>query len=579
MTGRLRLLSSGVLLLWAVLAVRLVHVQWSQHPEFAHRALVQRALEEVIPARLGDIVDRHGRLLATTARTHSLFVDPSLLTEPELVAPPIAAALGLDESDLIGRIVDNRRRKFLWVRRHLTPEELDRVLALSLPKGAWGLREEFVRAYPQGTLAAHVLGWRNIDGVPQSGVERMFDRSLQGVDGRRTLVRDARGFVIEVLEEVARPPRHGGTIRLTLDVDIQRAAEEAVDLLVAARQPRAVAAIVLDPSTGEVLALASRPTFDPARPSATPPESWTNHAVASAYEPGSTIKPCLAAWAVDRQVVSIDERFACLGEYRMGARVLHDHRAFGRLDVAGIIAHSSNIGMAQIGQRLGNASLFAALRDFGFGERTGIELPGESPGIVRPLAEWDRYSTGSIPMGQEIAATPLQMIAAHAVLANGGWRITPHLLLDRSGTSLPTSDVLARQVIGRQTAHWMTSGPMVDVVRSGTARQAAIAGVAVFAKTGTAQKFDVETGTYSDDRYVSSCLCGAPADQPRALVLVTVDEPLNADNPSGGTVAAPVAADILRRTLAILEHSAGGFQTPIGTRDERSALHHPASVQ
>jgi cell division protein FtsI/penicillin-binding protein 2 len=236
----------------------------------------------------------------------------------------------------------------------------------------------------------------------------------------------------------------------------------------------------------------------------------------------------------------------------MGRRMLHDHRAFGMLDVAGIISHSSNIGMAQIGDAVGNAGLHAALHDFGFGRKTGIELPGEAVGIVRPLEQWDDYSTGSIPMGQEVAATPLQLITAHAALANGGRLIAPHVVLREDVNRPGPRDVLAARILSEPTARWMTGGPMVDVVRRGTARQAAIEGLTVFAKTGTAQKFDPELGAYAEDRYVSSCLCGGPAEAPRVIVLVTVDEPAADGDPSGGSVAAPVASAILRRTLELL---------------------------
>lgn len=555
MTGRLRLLTGGVLLVWGILTLRLVHLQWVEHERLSQHAVAQRAFEEVIPARWGDIVDRRGRLLATTTITHSLFVDPSRITDADDIASRLAKPLGLDADGLAQRIARHSNREFLWVKRRLTNTEVEEILDLDLPKVFWGLREEFCRVYPQGTLAAHVLGWRNIDGVPQAGLERTLNDWLQGIDGRRALVRDARGFVVDVLEEVTQPPRHGQTITLTLDATIQHITEDRLDTLVAEWRPQSASAVVIDPQTGEILALASRPTFDPNHPAATPPASWKNHAVSSAFEPGSTIKPCIAAWAVDRKWVAHNETFECRGTYRMGRRVLHDHHSFGTLDITGIIAKSSNIGMAQIGERLGNERLYAALVDFGFGRPTGIELPNESSGIVRPLKEWDDYSTGSIPMGQELAATPLQMIAAHAALAGGGTLITPHLVLRKQSELDEPTGVLATQILDPQTARWMTSGPMVEVVRRGTARSAAIDGLTVFAKTGTAQKFDAETGTYAEDRYVSSCLCGTPTESPRLLVLVTVDEPTSESDPFGGRVAGPAASEILKRSLAALKAS------------------------
>ncbi|MBX3439296.1 MAG: penicillin-binding protein 2, partial [Planctomycetaceae bacterium] len=299
MTGRLRLLTCIALLVWGAVSIRLVYVQWFRHQPFAEHALAQCALDEVIPARLGDIVDRRGRLLATTSTSNSLYLDPSRITHPDEVAARLADALALDATVLSDRITQSAHRKFLWVKRRLSEVEVRRVIDLDLPRHTWGFREEFLRVYPQGTLSAHVLGWRDIDGLPQSGLERTLDADLQGTPGRRTYVRDARGYVIEVLEEVAQAPRHGGQVTLTIDLAVQRVAEDRLDSLIAQWRPSAASVVAMDPRTGEILAMASRPTFHPARPGDAPPDAWTNHAVASAYEPGSTIKPCVAAWAVD----------------------------------------------------------------------------------------------------------------------------------------------------------------------------------------------------------------------------------------------------------------------------------------
>ncbi|MCA9026144.1 MAG: penicillin-binding protein 2 [Planctomycetaceae bacterium] len=555
MSRRLQLLTASLLLIWGMIAGRLIHLQLTQHLKFSDHAISQQTYDERIPARLGDIVDRNGHLLATSSTCLSLYVDPSRLNDPSAFAARVAKVLELDEANLITRIEAQRSRQFIWVQRRLSNENAAAILKLDLPGKGWGLREELRRVYPHQTLAAHILGWRNIDGVPQAGLEKSLNQVLQGVDGSRTLVRDARGYVIEVLEEVTQPPRHGSTVVLTLDADVQRATELRLDELVQVWQPRSASAVVLDPQTGEILAMASRPTFDPAAPSTAPAGAWTNPIVSSAFEPGSTIKPCLAAWAVDRNIVSREETFSCLGTYRMGTRLLHDHRTFGKLDVTGIITHSSNIGMAQIGQRMGNDRLYAAIRAFGFGRKTGIELPGEAAGIVRPLERWDDYSTGSVPMGQELAVTPLQMVTAHSALANGGRWLTPHLVLHLSENAPQPRDVLATSILSEDVARWMTTGPLVNVVERGTARRAAINGINVFAKTGTAQKYDAESGAYSDTRYVSSCICGAPAEAPRVLVMVTVDETSTADEPAGGKVAAPAASDILKAALNAIQSS------------------------
>lgn len=545
-----RLVVVALLLTWAVLAGRLVQVQFAQRAEFAARAARQQTVEEVIPARPGDILDRSGRLLATTTRVHSLYVDPSRIVNDWDVALMLGRALDLDPDQLYERLWMSQDRQFLWIKRRLTEPETDAVRGLDLPHSAWGFRQEFLRVYPQGRFAAHVLGLRDIDGAGRGGVEQSFDNLLRGRDGRRTLIRDARGFVLDAAATAPEPPEHGHSVRLTIDAVLQVAVERRLDSLVAECRPVSVCAIVLDPRSGEVLALASRPDYDPNHPVEVPAAAWTNTAVTAAFEPGSTFKPCVVARALDEQVLVRDEEFDCEhGSYRMGRRTLHDHHPYGRLTLTDILVKSSNIGMAKIGERLTNARLHAVAADFGFGRRTGIELPGEAAGFVRPLADWNGYSTGSVPMGQELSATPLQVIAAHAVLANGGRRITPHLLLDTSDDAGHASAVVSSRVVSEETARWLVEGPLVEVVSRGTGQRARIDGVPVFGKSGTAQKFEPAAGRYSSSRHVSSFVCGAPADGPRVLVLVSVNEPTGGGSDFGGVVAAPAAADMLRAAL------------------------------
>lgn len=549
-TWRLRLMVVGLLLVWAALAGRLLQVQCLQRAQFAARAARQQTVEEVLPARPGDILDRSGRLLATTTRVHSLYVDPSRVASDWDVALMLGRALDLDPDRLYERLWTSQDRRFLWIKRRLTEEETEAVRSLDLPRHARGFRQEFQRVYPQGRFAAHVLGLRDIDGVGRGGVEQSLDHLLRGRDGRRTMIRDARGYVLDVASAASRLPEHGRAVRLTIDAVVQVAVEQRLDTLMAECRPLSACAIVLDPRSGEVLALASRPDYDPNDPRGAPAAAWTNMAVAAAFEPGSTFKPCVVAQGLDDQVLVRDEEFDCgHGSYRMGRRTLHDHHPHGRLTVTDILVKSSNIGMARIGERLTNARLHAAALAFGFGRRTGIELPGETAGFVRPLAEWNGYSTGSVPMGQELSATPLQVIAAHAVLANRGLRITPHLVLDTAGAS-HASDVVSSRIVTEETARWLVAGPLAEVVSRGTGQRARLEGVRVFGKSGTAQKFDPATGRYSATRHVSSFVCGAPADDPRVLVLVSVNEPTAGGSDFGGIVAAPVAADILRAALA-----------------------------
>jgi cell division protein FtsI/penicillin-binding protein 2 len=463
---------------------------------------------------------------------------------------------------------------------------------------------------------------------------------LRGDDGVRRILRDARGRVLEAADLEDRPLRDGERVELALDVVAQLYAEQALEELAREWKPKSCCAVVMDPTTSDVLAMASWPTFDPNEPAGIPDAAWKNRTLADMYEPGSTFKPFVVAWGMRQGLLRRDEVFDCEnGEYRMGRRVLHDHHRYGALDVTDILVKSSNIGMAKIGERMGNAGLYEAASSFGFGAPTGIGLPGELGGKLRPLADWNGYSTGSVPMGQEIAVTPLQMAAAYCALANGGeWR-TPRLILggerlaahglgslgdtagDAAGDAvgirdLPAEDEMAAgeaasddladtmpdsrsvetairdlaegealpleesvverevpavetpvvpeggraahgsglvsRVVEPEVARWICRVPLAEVVTRGTGKKARLATYRVFGKSGTAQKPDPATGAYSNRLHVSSFVCGAPADRPRVIVVVSVDEPSTAGEHFGGTVAAPAAARILERTLELL---------------------------
>jgi cell division protein FtsI/penicillin-binding protein 2 len=559
---RARSVVTAIVFVGIVLSGRLVHLQWIDRENFAKKADRQRSYVEPIPARPGEIVDRHGRLLATTVNAHSLFVIPNRIAKPRQIVPRLAAALDLNADRLLERILKHQHKQFLWIKRRLSDEEAETVRKLDLPTAIWGFREEYLRRYPQGRLAAHILGLRDIDGNGRGGLEQSLDAVLRGQDGRRILVRDARGRVIDIHSEIDEAPQHGRTVVLTIDTVIQLFAERELDKVISQWKAKSACVIILDPQTCEILAMASRPTFDPNHPVDVADDAWKNTNVSAIYEPGSTFKPIVVAWAIDKGAIKRDDRFYCEnGQYHVGQRVLHDQRSHGWLSVSEILVNSSNIGMAKIGERLTNEALYHAATAFGFGRKTGCGLPGELAGLVRPLKSWDRYSTGSVPMGQEISVTPLQLITAHAVLANGGKLMTPRLVLTHTAAFPIPSQVtsatefhdnaqatLVSRTIEPETARWIVEGPLVGVVQRGTGKKARLEDYAVFGKTGTAQKIDPATGRYSSQLHVSSFLCGAPADNPRVLVLVLVDEP-NADTHLGSTVAAPAAARLLRKTL------------------------------
>ena len=539
---------------WTVLMLRLVQLQWWQEDRFTDRAERQREFAEEIVPRPGDIVDRQGRLVATTLTMRSLYVVPSRIAKPWVVAQSIATALGISADSLFEKIGE-RERHFLWVKRRLSSGEVEKIKQLDLPKGTWGFRDEYRREYPQGVVAAHVLGLRDIDGVGRGGVEEEFDRVLRGENGKRRLARDSRGRVIEILDDAEHPPRAGESVQLSLDLVVQLFAERELDAVMAEWKPESCCAVALDPKTGHVLAMASRPTFDPNRTEGASADSWKNRAIADIYEPGSTFKPFLVSYGLDQGVLHRNDVFDCEhGQYRMGRRVLHDHHNYGSLNLTDVLVKSSNIGMAKIGERLTNERLFAAATLFGFGRKTGIELPGELSGILRPLKQWTSYSTGSIPMGHEVATTPLQLIVAHAALANGGQLLRPRIVLPRADDSTAAVRSIAETTVGPETAHWLIEGPMQEVVTRGTGKRARVPGYHVFGKTGTAQCLS-PNGGYVHNKYISSFVCGAPVEDPRLLVLVVVNQSSVGGETFGGKVAAPAAANILKQSLVYLRIS------------------------
>jgi len=538
-------------LLGAAISGRLIQLQGFKHTQFADKVTRQSLVREDVIARPGDIFDRHGRLLATSINTRSLFLIPRQIDKPWEIASKLAKALDLKQDQLFERIGLNQSKHFLWVKRRLSAVEVEKVKELNLPPQIFGFRDEYLRRYPQGALAAQVIGLRDIDGQGRGGVEQSLNATLAGRKGWRELIRDAQGRIIDVQPAAEEAPRPGQAVTLTLDAVIQLFTERALDEVVEQFQPQACCAVVLAAETGQVLAMASRPSFDPNVPEAAAAEAWKNRVITDIYEPGSTFKPCIVAWALEKQVLRKDEVFNCeQGAYRMGRRILHDHHPYGDLSVTDILVKSSNIGMAKIGERLTNQGLYTAAMSFGFGRRTGIELPSEEAGLVRPLKEWTSYSTGSVPMGQEISATPLQIISAYSALANHGRLISPHLILrlGEEPQSRP-SPIIVSEVVQAEIAEWLTQSVLTEVINRGTGRKAQGKAYKMFGKTGTAQKQDPQTGLYSKSLNISSFICGGPADHPEALVLITVDQPSRGGDGFGGTVAAPAAAKILEKTL------------------------------
>ncbi|MDG2128576.1 MAG: penicillin-binding protein 2 [Fuerstiella sp.] len=566
---RSKLLSAVMLTGWTIMIGRLVYLQGSQGHSLNTRVTRQSSFTEVVPARPGEILDRNGHVLAMTVTRDSLYVVPAEIEDPASFVWQVCSVLNVNADELFERLTRDPDRQFIWVQRRISSKDAARIRRLGLPERTWGFRREYLRQYPQGAYAAHLLGLRDIDNFGHGGLEQSLDDLIRGRDGTRVMTRDARGIVIEVEAARSETPQHGQTVLSTLDILTQVQAERELDKLVQRWQPQGASVIVMEPHTGEVLAMASRPGFNPNAPAEVPADAWTNLAVSAVFEPGSTFKPFIVAWAIENGLLKPDDMIPCSnGAYRMGRRILHDHHAYSQLSVENVLVKSSNIGMARIGERLGVQGLYRATAAFGFGTRTGIELPGEVGGLVRPKADWDEYSIGSIPMGHELAVTPLQLITAHAALANGGRLVRPHLLLGSSPEQTQPSPLsgietvaatptLESQIVHADVADWLVRHPMKGVVERGTGKSARIDGLSIFGKTGTAQKPDPEGGGYSNSKHFCSFVCGAPAEHPQVLVLVMVDEPTAAGSHYGGTVAAPTAAGILEFALQRLPHISG----------------------
>ena len=488
-----------------------------------------------VPAPRGSILDRNGVRLAIGQRATTVYANPGHIANPKTAAIAAGRLLHVDPDNLYGPLAD-RSKGFVYVARKA---DAKRALALER-QGIEGLGfyPEERRAYPQGPVAAHVLGYAGVDNKGLSGLELALDRTLGGRPGRETVVRDPFGRALDVIR--ATPVVDGRDVRLTLDATLQANAESILRSTVRKWGALAGSAVVLDPHTGEVLALAVEPGFDANRSPQTPREVQRNRAVTDTYEPGSTLKVVTVAGALSENLVTPTSEFTLQPKIHVADRVIHEaHRSRPeRMTTAAILAQSSNVGTITLAQLLGRQRLEKWLARFGFGRKTGIDFPGETAGILPGY--WSGSTIGTLPIGHGIAVTPLQMAAAYAAVANGGTWVKPHLVAG--------SQVKKRRVITPQVSEQLMA-MMRDVVLEGTGTEAAVDGYQVAGKTGTAAKPDPRGG-YSTSRYVASFVGAVPASDPRLVVLVTVDEPSTI---WGGTVAAPAFQQIARFALQYLE--------------------------
>ena len=541
---RIRLLLALLAFAFAGTLLRAVWLQAVRAAPLERMAQVQQRQAITIPARRGTIYDRTGVELALGEQAITVYADPTQVRRPRAVARAAARLLGVDDDSLLPALVD-RRKRFVYVKRKADPRKAEALKRLGL--AGVGFYPEERRAYPQGTLGAQVLGYAGDDNRGLAGLELALDRTLAGRDGRETVIRDPFGRVVDVVSSVEEQP--GSDVVLTLDHHIQSNAEAVLRRTVSRWGAKAASAIVLDPRTGGILAMAVAPTFDANRYPAAPLDRQRNRTVTDTYEPGSTLKLITVAGALSEGVVSPGTAFTLPPSIHVADRVIHEAHPRGteRMTVARILYESSNVGTITLAQMLGKERIVEWVGRFGLGRRTGIDYPGESAGIVPRTEQWSGSTIGTLPIGHGIAVTPVQMAAAYAAIANGGVWVQPHVV-DRVVRGAKTTPQRRRVVSSAVAEQLMTM--FGDVVVEGTGQLAQVPGYSVAGKTGTAAKPD-EHGGYSTTDYVASFVGMVPASRPRLVILVTVDEPRGAI--WGGVVAAPAFQEIAKFDLQYLE--------------------------
>jgi len=546
-------LNSGLLVIAFVLSLfagRLVQLQTIEADVYAARAVKQRLHELELPAVRGDITDADGHPLAKTVEARAVYADPALIepADRQRVASALAPLLSMDPAEVLKKISTSGSR-FVYLARGISPDQGRMVEALDLP-GVDTL-PEYRRIYPNGDLAASVIGFVNREGKGGAGLESAYDRQLAGVDGWQRVETSVSGQVIPMGEDSRRDPVPGRGLRLTLLRDVQAKAQQAIEEQVRATGARNGSVIVLDPRTGHILALATAPGYDPNDYGRA--DDWSNPAVQEAYEPGSTNKVITAAAALEKGGVTPDTVFRVpysIQRHKRTFRDAHPHPT-RRMTFSGILATSSNVGTILASETISAQTLYEYLRAFGFGEPTRVGLPGETPGVLTPPSRWSGTDRYPISFGQTVSVNALQMASVYATIANGGVRVSPQLI---AGTVEPDGRFVAapapaqRRVISRSTAAQITRMLEGATTEEGTAPKARVPGYRVAGKTGTAEIVNPDCGCYEGGGYTASFAGFAPADDPQLVVQVVLQKPTKGSH-YGGDVAAPVFRDVMAFAL------------------------------
>jgi len=545
---RVRLLMVAVLaMLWmgATLA-RLGYLQLVCYSDYLARAQrQQQRIVEISPKR-GAIYDRNMRELAMSVQVESCFAVPAEIANPEMAARLLSGVLGVPPEEIETRL--STSRAFVWIARKLSVEKAARIAALNL-RGIY-FQKENQRFYPKRQLAAHVLGYVDIDEKGLAGIEYAVDEQVRGKAGKMQVVADARRHWFDRTEKA---PDAGSSVVLTLDEEIQYIAERELATAVSQTRAQAGSIVVQDPNSGALLAVANWPPFNPNAVAESSPEARINRAIGALYEPGSTFKLVALAAALEEGIARPEEVIDCqMGAIYIAGHRIRDHKAFGLLSLTEVLAHSSDVGAIKLGLRLGAPKLYEYIRAFGFGRPTGVDLPGENHGLLRRVENWSAISIGAVSMGQEVGVTPVQLVTAMSAIANGGLLYHPHVVRElRRGERVVALEQPAPQRVVRPTTAATLRRMLEAVVLEGTGRLARLEGVTVAGKTGTAQKIDPTSGRYSRTQHIASFVGFAPLNTPAVTVLVVLDSPVGPHE--GGQVAAPVFKRLAEQVLTYLD--------------------------
>jgi cell division protein FtsI (penicillin-binding protein 3) len=548
---RLGVAKALFLVLFLVIGGRAFQLQVLQGEKLRRLAERQHLKEWIVLPKRGAVLDRGGEPLALSVEVQSVYARPHRIQDPTGASRALAKVLNLDASEVKHKMT--AEKPFVWIKRQIGPQEAEQVQALNV--AGIGMFYEPNRYYPQGQLAGQVLGFVGRDSEGLEGLELHYNDYIRGETGSSVIERDALGRRVLVQGVRGLQMAPGGDIHLTLDTSIQHLAEKELEATISKYRAKAGVAIVVEPFTGEVLALVNYPSSNPNHFAKLSAQQRRNRAVTDSFEPGSTFKTILAAAALEEGVVGKEDLFYCeMGKYPYAGKVIHDTHPHGWLPFYKILQVSSNIGITKVAEKLKKERYFKYIEKFGFGQPTGIDVPGEAPGLLRKPESWSAIDLATHAFGQGISATPIQMVMAYAAVANGGFLMRPHvvrrIVSSKGEVLLENQPHVVRRVISEKTARLLASMLKGVTNEGGTGVMARVEGFDVAGKTGTAQKADLAHGGYAAGKRVASFVGFVPADKPKLVAMILVDEP--EVNVYGGVVAAPVFRNIARGALGHL---------------------------